>query len=90
MTQRYLEEKTHNYRDKLDEAIGSLELTSEESAEEFKEMAESYLEDGIHFMDNNNYPDALAAFSYGHAWLDAGIRLGFFITDREELFAADI
>jgi hypothetical protein len=41
-------------------------------------MARSYLEDGRHFREEDDLVNALAAFSYGHAWLDAGARLGLF------------
>jgi hypothetical protein len=40
------------------------------------EMAGSYLADGRHFRSEGDAVDALAAFSYGHAWLDAGARIG--------------
>ena len=48
------------------------------AAAEFEGMAEAYLEDGRHFREDGNDVDALAAFSYGHAWLDAGARIGLF------------
>ncbi|MFW6265596.1 MAG: DUF357 domain-containing protein, partial [Halanaeroarchaeum sp.] len=48
------------------------------AAAEFEEMARSYLEDGRHFRDDADHVNALAAFSYGHAWLDAGARIGLF------------
>jgi hypothetical protein len=39
-------------------------------------MARSYLEDGRHFRANDDPVNALAAFSYGHGWLDCGARIG--------------
>lgn len=47
-------------------------------AVDFKEMAQNYLQDGHHFMNGGQFELALAAFSYAHAWLDAGARLGLF------------
>lgn len=41
---------------------------------EHLEMADSYLRDGRHFLTHDDLPNALAAFAYGHGWLDAGIR----------------
>jgi hypothetical protein len=32
--------------------------------------------------------NALVCFSYGHAWLDAGVRLGVFKVTKTDLFAA--
>lgn len=50
-------------------------------------MAESYLEDGRHFRAHDDPVNALAAFSYGHAWLDAGARIGLFdVPAAGELF----
>ena len=47
------------------------------------EMAEAYLEDGRYFREHGDLPNALAAFAYGHGWLDAGIRMGV-IVERDE------
>ncbi len=44
------------------------------AALECEEMASAYLEDGRHFRDDDDLVNALASFSYGHAWLDAGAR----------------
>jgi hypothetical protein len=49
-------------------------------------MAKAYYEDGIYFLKMNDPVNALACFSYGHAWLDAGAKLGVFIVDDEKLF----
>ena len=46
-------------------------------------MARSYLEDGRHFRDQDDLVNALAAFSYGHAWLDAGARIGLLNVPEE-------
>ncbi|MDZ7730349.1 MAG: DUF357 domain-containing protein [Natrialbaceae archaeon] len=48
----------------------------ETAAKACLEMATAYLEDGRHFRSDNSLPDALAAFSYGHGWLDAAARVG--------------
>ena len=49
----------------------------EKTAEDFLSMARNYLQDGKHFEANGKAALALAAFSYAHAWLDAGVRAGF-------------
>ena len=56
-------------------------------AEDFLNMARSYYEDAKYFRDSNDYPRALGAVYYSHAWLDAGARLGLFDVDNDhELF----
>jgi len=77
-------EKTDRYEDLLAEALAAAEVAVPAdtplaaAAAEFEEMARSYLEDGRHFRDDGDLVTALAAFSYGHAWLDAGARIGLF------------
>ena len=79
-----LEEKTDRYEGLLAEALDAAEIAPPEespmgeAAAEYLEMATSYLEDGRHFREEDDLVNALAAFSYGHAWLDAGARLGLF------------
>jgi uncharacterized protein len=50
-------------------------------------MARSYYNDGVHFVESEDRVNALVCFSYGHAWLDAGVRLGVFTVKNPELFA---
>ena len=79
-----LAEKTERYERLLAEALDAATIAPpaqtplHESAVEFREMAESYLKDGRHFRADDDLVNALAAFSYGHAWLDAGARAGLF------------
>lgn len=46
------------------------------AAEDFLGMARAYLEDARHFRDRGDRERALAAASYAHGWLDAGVRFG--------------
>jgi hypothetical protein len=39
-------------------------------------MARAYLSDAEHFLASGDRDRALAAVSYAHGWLDAGVRLG--------------
>lgn len=79
-----LEEKTERYERLLSEAIDAATIAPPAgtplaaSASECHEMAASYLDDGRHFKKQGDTVNALAAFSYGHAWLDAGARIGIF------------
>ncbi len=79
-----LAEKTERYERLLSQALDAAtvappaETPMAEAADECEEMARSYLEDGRHFEADGDLVNALAAFSYGHAWLDAGARIGLF------------
>lgn len=79
-----LDEKTRRYERLLAEALDAAtvavpaETPLATAAEEFEEMARAYLEDGRQFAADGDEVNALAAFSYGHAWLDAGARIGLF------------
>ena len=88
-----LAEKTDRYEQLLAEALEAAERTVPEgtplaeAAAEYEEMARSYLADGRRFREDGDPVNALAAFSYGHAWLDAGARIGLFdVPDEGHLF----
>ncbi|MGI0071334.1 MAG: DUF357 domain-containing protein [Thermoplasmata archaeon] len=46
------------------------------ASDDFLEMARAYLADAEHFSASGDPERALAAVSYAHGWLDAGVRLG--------------
>ncbi|HEV2166370.1 MAG TPA: DUF357 domain-containing protein [Thermoplasmata archaeon] len=46
------------------------------AADDFLSMARAYLSDARHFRSIGDDARALAAASYAHGWLDAGVRLG--------------
>jgi hypothetical protein len=79
-----IEEKTDRYEELLAEALAEATVAPPdgtpmaEAATECEEMARSYLEDGRHFRAEADLVNALASLSYGHAWLDAGARIGLF------------
>lgn len=46
-----------------------------------------YAGQGSRFLAQGKYEDALSCFSYGHGWLDAGVRAGLFsVHARRDLF----
>ena len=79
-----LDEKTDRYEALLSRALEEAEIAPQEgtplyeAASNYREMAQSYLEDGRHFREQDDPVNALAAFSYGHGWMDAGARIGVF------------
>lgn len=46
------------------------------AADDFLAMAKAYLSDARHFEERGDRDRALAAVSYAHGWIDAGVRLG--------------
>jgi len=91
-----LEEKTDRYEGMFADALAAATVAVPEStplgdaAAEIREMALSYLEDGRHFREDDDPVNALAAFSYGYGWLDAGVRLGLFeVPDDTDLFTIE-
>lgn len=89
-----LRKKTDRYERLLADAIDTTEVAPPpqtplgKSANELVEMAEAYFDDGRHFRSVDDPVNALAAFAYGHAWLDAGARLGVLIVPSDdELFS---
>jgi len=88
-----LTEKTDRYERMLADALDAAEQTPPadtplaDAATDCRTMAESYLKDGRHFRENEDLVNALASFSYGYGWLDAGVRMGLFsIPEDTELF----
>jgi hypothetical protein len=88
-----LEEKTDRYETMLAEALSAATVAAPsgtplgDAADECEEMARSYLDDGRHFCERDDPVNALASFSYGYGWLDAGVRMGLFeVPDDSHLF----
>lgn len=83
-----LREKTAYYEGLLADAMEAAVPAPEhaEAAAECTEMAGAYLEDGRHFLEEDDLPNALAAFAYGHGWLDAGVRIGVLTPEDPEPF----
>jgi uncharacterized protein len=82
--QNELEEKVQKYKKLTESALnkvqvmGGLAEREKKIAKDFLEMGRNYFSDANYFMKKGEFLTALAAFSYAHAWLDAGVRAGFF------------
>jgi hypothetical protein len=88
-----LEEKTHRYAHLLDIASSSVTFVSEPAttsydfARRILTIAAVYGGHGDSCRLRGSYEEALASFSYGHGWLDAGVTAGFFrIVAQRDLF----
>lgn len=88
-----LHEKTTRYERMLSEAITAVEagpdrasLLSEAAEMVVAEARRGHLDGSLH-LRNQEYAAALALFSYGYGWLDAGVRAGLLrVTGRRDLF----
>jgi len=58
----------------------------EGEAKEIVDMVSNYVSDAHHFEGKGDFVNAFAALAYAHGWLDAGVRLGVFDVDDDELF----
>jgi len=87
-----LEEKAKRYEDMLERALEEVEIAAMRDSFLFRagcdllEMARAYHKDGIFFMRKNDLVNALVCFSYGHGFLDAGVRMGVLRAKSKTLF----
>ena len=88
-----LEEKASRYAQLLEIARKSVKCapdpatTSHDFAQRILCIAGVYARRGVCLERSGNHEDALASFSYGHGWLDAGVTSGFFhILAERDLF----
>ncbi|TAN45605.1 MAG: DUF357 domain-containing protein [Candidatus Methanoperedens sp.] len=87
-----LDEKVKRYENLLSRALLAFEVEPQQMthltkvANDFSTMARAYYDDGKFFLEQGDKVNALACFSYGHAWLDAGVKLGVFKVSDENLF----
>ena len=78
-----LPEKTQRYGMMLAAALEATSIGTDRRGEEVMEMASAYRDDGDHFLAAEDLVNALAAYSYGYGWLDAGVRMGMLETDED-------
>ena len=86
-------ERTNKYKALTEKALKKAKIcvpknsALHEIALDFKDMASRYLADGKHYQEKGELEIALASYSYAHAWLDAGARLGIFdVKNDNKLF----
>jgi hypothetical protein len=78
-------DKVALYEAMLRVALKCSELVADQKySADFLTMAQSYYEDGIHFRARGDLVNALVCFSYGHGWLDAGVRVGALKAQQSE------
>ena len=78
--EKELSERVKKYHALTEDALKKVSIRAEKGtrdfaiAEDFLSMANNYFSDARHFKKDGKLLLALAAFSYAHAWLDAGVR----------------
>lgn len=77
-----LVQRVKRYRSLTEKALGKVSIKAARGssdfvvAADFITMAQNYFNDAKHFEGRGKLLLALAAYSYAHAWLDAGVRAG--------------
>lgn len=90
--EKELNEKVEKYRKLTEKALKVIKMNEKNSEKEnkiaadFLSMAKNYFSDAKHFQQKGELLTALAAFSYAHAWLDAGVRARIFKAENNQLF----
>jgi len=85
-------EKINKYEKLSENALNEVQIARHlnekelEIAFDFIEMCKNYLKDAKYFKEKNDLLNALAALSYAHAWLDAGVRAKILIAENNKLF----
>jgi hypothetical protein len=79
-----LEEKTYRYARLLETALASVKCAPDPAtssygfAQRILTIAQVYAGRGNYYLKSGAQENALASYSYGHGWLDAGVTAGFF------------
>jgi len=80
-----VEERLEKYFALTAEARKKVKIIAEnEKAKGFLRMCDDYVSDSKHFKEQGDLAMALAAISYAHAWLDAGVRAGWFDVGNDD------
>jgi hypothetical protein len=72
-------------KERMCKVIDKLEVKSKDKkASEFYEMAKNYFFDGCHFLEKGMDVEAFEAFIISWAYVDAGLKLDFFIVPKTQ------
>jgi len=83
-------EKLERYKELTQKALEKVSILAEPGtkeykiAEDFLQMAKNYYRDAGYFEGRGDLLTALAACSYAHAWLDAGVRARLFDSKQDD------
>jgi hypothetical protein len=74
---------------RMKEIFSDVKILDKEHAQEFYDFAENYFDDGRHFFEKEKYVQAFEAFIIAWAYLDIGLKLGYFETKLKKYFTVD-
>lgn len=89
-TEAQLKARVARYETITREAMNKIAISARKGsnefriAEDFLSMTRNYFADAQHFAGQGEFILALAAFSYAHAWMDAGVRAGILDGKRDD------
>jgi uncharacterized protein len=81
--QKQLEKRVKKYRSLTEKALDKIKIKLNRTNDHYVDAAElilmskNYFRDADYFEEQGELLLALAAYSYAHAWLDAGVKIGW-------------
>lgn len=63
---------------RMEEIFSNLKILDKKQADEFYNFAQNYFEDSKYFFEKKKYIEAFEASIISWAYIDAGLKLGFF------------
>ncbi|MBI2041210.1 MAG: DUF357 domain-containing protein [DPANN group archaeon] len=68
---------------RMQEIFGKVEVNNADKSKEFYDFAKTYFEDGKYFLKKEKFIEAFEAAVIAWAYLDAGLKLGFFSVPKD-------
>lgn len=68
---------------RMQEIFGKVEMNNANQSKEFYDFAKTYFEDGKYFFQKEKFIEAFEAAVIAWAYLDAGLKLGFFRVPKD-------
>lgn len=66
------------------QVFSKLKIKRSKQAKAFYEFAHNYFKDGLYFLEKGKFLQAFEAFVIAWAYIDAGLKLGFFSVPAEQ------
>jgi len=78
-----IKESANKEISRMAEIFESIKVHDVEKAKEFHDFAKNYFDDGKWFFEKEKYIEAFEAAVIAWAYIDAGLKLGFFSVPKE-------
>jgi len=73
---------------RMEEVFAEIKV-ADDKGKEFYDFARNYFDDGRHFFEKEMFVEAFEAFIISWAYLDIGLKLGYFETQLKKYFTCD-